>query len=254
MLDLFYHLYVPVNQKGFAWNLIFDEQMRLIEESKLHNICRINVVLVAPRYSIVNGYRVHSSGHPLNYIDWTEQIIEYLETTYDYVKVISIVDSENPVNLYEGVTLQELHKHSLSNPGSKTLYIHTKGISHATPNLSIDNWRNMLNYFLISEWTKCVEALETHDVVAVKDIPVERSKEKIVSGNFFWANTDYISKLPPPLSSELYCKDEEHFPGRNLYRFAFEYWLMSQSPKTFWIHDSKTENYHTYYPKKLYIK
>jgi len=45
------------------------------------------------------------------------------------------------------------------------LYLHSKGISHATRNQ--DDWRMMMQHFLIVNWEKAVDLLDDYDVVSV---------------------------------------------------------------------------------------
>jgi hypothetical protein len=77
---------------------------------------------------------------------------------------------------------------------TKLLYLHTKGVSHLHPNMrkNIDAWVRYLDLYNIAKWEECVNALDTHDVAG--GLYVEDPKH--FSGNFWWANSDYIKTLP----------------------------------------------------------
>lgn len=74
----------------------------------------------------------------------------------------------------------------------KILYIHTKGVTTAD-NPCIDDWRQYMTYFNINQYKKCFEVLDNYDscgVDLVNDPTIH------YSGNFWWANSLYIKKLP----------------------------------------------------------
>jgi hypothetical protein len=74
----------------------------------------------------------------------------------------------------------------------KILYIHTKGVT--TPdNPCIDDWRQYMTYFNIRQHKKCFGALNNHDACGV-DLVNQPAAH--FSGNFWWANSLYIKKLP----------------------------------------------------------
>lgn len=74
----------------------------------------------------------------------------------------------------------------------KILYIHTKGVT--TPdNLCIDDWRQYMTYFNVNQYQKCFDVLEEYDSCGV-DLVSEPTIH--YSGNFWWANSSYIKRLP----------------------------------------------------------
>jgi hypothetical protein len=74
----------------------------------------------------------------------------------------------------------------------KILYIHTKGVT--TPdNLCIDDWRQYMTYFNVNQYRKCFDMLDEYDSCGV-DLVSEPSLH--YSGNFWWANSSYIKRLP----------------------------------------------------------
>lgn len=74
----------------------------------------------------------------------------------------------------------------------KILYLHTKGVT--TPNnLCIDDWRQYMTYFNVNQYQRCFDILEEYDSCGV-DLVSEPAIH--YSGNFWWANSSYIKKLP----------------------------------------------------------
>lgn len=239
MNHIFYHLFVPLTPRGLHWNLLFDEQMRLIKESELiKNINSFNLVIVAPQYTQVDGYKFEMAG---TNVSWQSFIAEYIVRRYPFVRILEFKDSETALD-FEAPTLSHMHEQATKRPG-RYLYIHSKGISHKNPNPAIDNWRDLLNHYMITQWRRCFEALDTHDVVAVRDKHTANVGDVLVSGNFFWANSSYLEKLPKPEMTDAYCPEPWHHPGMPLYRLGLEKWIMSATPRTQWIADTGLDHY-----------
>jgi len=92
----------------------------------------------------------------------------------------------------EFITLQLLEAHAFLTPHGKFLYIHTKGITKYW-NRSIRDWRKYMTYFVVDNYAKCSEVLESNDACGV-DLVNEPARH--FSGNFWWARGDYINSLP----------------------------------------------------------
>jgi hypothetical protein len=77
----------------------------------------------------------------------------------------------------------------------QVLYMHTKGISYATIYPQIEEWRHFMTYFMIEKHKSAYHILRSgeYDVFGVNYGPEPR----MLSGNFWWATTSYISSLPP---------------------------------------------------------
>ncbi len=93
----------------------------------------------------------------------------------------------------EFVTLQrikDLADESKSN--LRILYIHTKGVT--TPNNPcIVDWRQYMSHFNIVKSSDCIEKLKLYDTCGVDFV---NDPAPHYSGNFWWANSDYIKILP----------------------------------------------------------
>lgn len=112
------------------------------------------------------------------------------------------------VNKYELGTLTHLHEHAKNNDGYY-LYFHTKGatrINHPDNwdnNIgysyrNVENWRHIMEHFNIDQWRVCVESLdEGYDTVGCNYNSVWGQPH--YSGNFWWAKSVFIKKLPQPM-------------------------------------------------------
>lgn len=103
------------------------------------------------------------------------------------------VHKNSNLELGEFFTLDLLKNFSNSTTENyKVLYLHTKGVT--TPNNPcIVDWRNYMTYFNVNQYKECFNTLEDYDSCGV-DLVTEPCLH--YSGNFWWANSQYIKKLP----------------------------------------------------------
>ncbi len=85
------------------------------------------------------------------------------------------------------------------------VYYHTKGVSsHKNfDNVRIDldcvrSWRKMLEYFNLERWKDCYSKLYSFDTCGAlyQDEQSNQYYKHFYAGNFWWANVNYIKKLP----------------------------------------------------------
>jgi hypothetical protein len=100
-------------------------------------------------------------------------------------------------------------------------YIHTKGVSHfgkETYN-NVKDWRVMMEYFLITKWLNCYNALTNVDIVGVnlllaaflvgrQDPTINLTVGPHFSGNFWWTRSNYVSTHPPTFPQDDYLSPE----------------------------------------------
>jgi hypothetical protein len=100
---------------------------------------------------------------------------------------------DSDVNSGEFFTLDKIKFFSdYSEENYKILYIHTKGVT--TPNNEcIIDWRKYMTYFNVCQYQKCFDLLDEYDSCGV-DLVNDPALH--YSGNFWWANSSYIKKLP----------------------------------------------------------
>ena len=129
---------------------------------------------------------INNIGEPINE-DYFNKISE---------KII-ITNYSSSTDLFENVTLKQLHFFSKLNPNYKILYLHTKGISHPKNHIYINNildWVDFMLYSLVYNHLSCIELLENYDTIGVNYRAAVENPQHY-SGNFWWANSKYINKL-----------------------------------------------------------
>lgn len=131
---------------------------------------------------------------------------------YDKIKFydkINIKIGSNHKN--ESETLNKLRNFCIHNPQGNILYLHSKGVSRAfnanTNSLSIQDWIDYMEYFLIENYNECLLYLNSFDSVGVNQKINNRGNVRY-SGNFWWAKNSYISLVPKCLNRKLYCELE----------------------------------------------
>lgn len=114
-------------------------------------------------------------------------------------------------------------------------YIHTKGVFNGFDNPCIIDWRQYMSYFVLERVQDCLKALaEGNDVVGV-DWVTEPNKH--FSGNFWWATSQYINRLPqidPPNFT---------IEGAPTPRHLAEFWIGYGFPKVKCLHSSNINVY-----------
>jgi hypothetical protein len=141
---------------------------------------------------------------------------------------IKIINLPNPVFNDESDTLNFiLQKSNDSSTNRRILYLHTKGVthSHQLVKKNVDAWVEYLDLYNIHKWKECVDALDTNDVAGGL---YESSNPKHFSGNFWWANTNYIKTLP-----EITEKNYKLF-NRG------EFWILSNTDKIYPVSENST--------------
>ena len=121
---------------------------------------------------------------------------------------------------YERFTLTKIKNHVQEN--DKFLYIHTKGVTRVQEKSIISEctylWRNYMEYHLIRHYKKCLEKLNTHDVVGAiyKTLMVGPH----FSGNFWWSTGAYFKRLSREHSIGEFYTDPEVYIFKGLPNFA----------------------------------
>lgn len=136
---------------------------------------------------------------------------------------------------YEFPTLARVWQEAQDNDGAfLCYYLHTKGASRAATPLrdAANAWRQYMEHFNLERWRDCVAVLDDHDTCGV-ELQCEKSH---YSGNFWWATSDYLKKLP---DGRRYWEDHRHD------RIAAEFYLCLAGPKAYCFHDFE-ENLYTY--------
>jgi hypothetical protein len=122
--------------------------------------------------------------------------------------------------------LKKANEYSSNTP---MLYLHTKGLSYTHPIMkrNVEAWVRYLDLFVINKWEECVKALEEND--AAGGLYVYQDP-KHFSGNFWWANSDYLKTLPRLNSHNI-----------NQYNRG-EFWILSNTDKVYSVQDNTPQD------------
>ena len=137
-----------------------------------------------------------------DFLDFIDLIIinnfgDYLEPNFYKNDKILILNYSTFTNQYEIPTLKLINYFSNQNSDIKLLYLHSKGVSYNKDNINYSasmNWNKYMLYFLVKKYKRCIELLDSFDTVGC-NYRNNNEHPKHYSGNFWWANTNYIKKL-----------------------------------------------------------
>jgi hypothetical protein len=239
-VKVFYHVFIPPDIRAASWTLYVDEQLGMIKNSKLSDCAGVYVTFTMPKFWTGFGNLPYTSeANPNNFINFGERVHEYMSRRYPWVTILEIRDIN--ANIFEGLTLKYLHDAS-QKEDFLALYIHTKGITTASE--TVLAWKQLLNHYHINQWPQAIRLLDDYQVVGMQD--AHSVNHPIVSGNFFWARSDYIRGLVEPLDTRTYTHEQQLWPGNHAYRYGFELWILSQNPQVYYWVDTKINHYDKY--------
>ena len=161
-----------------------------------------------------------------------DKVLEYIQYRYPFMDVGSIHDNMDPeTNLYEGQTLMDVWEFAKNRPGQVVIYYHSKGVLSASPHSK--QWRDFLTQTLVTDWRIRQKEFEYFqpDVMGCTDQAAMNDGKNIMSGNFWWATTDYIATLPEPNYTD---------------RYAYEDWIMLNNPRVHVVNHIPVNPYEEY--------
>jgi hypothetical protein len=178
---------------------IIHDQLELMVKSSLYDECEsISVGLIGSQENIKQVNSVIRSHSKIN--------VEY--------------HSEN-LRYFEFKTLGVLFNHSLKEEPFYAFYIHTKGCSFPN-NKGGKVWRDYMDYYVIKRWRDNIINLDKgYDTSGVKLLSGDKPPAYLThySGNFWWADSNYIKTLPNIFNTKI---DD---------RFQAEFWIGRGAPK-----------------------
>lgn len=228
-LAIFYHYYISDDERGAFWNWWLDEQCKEIETSLMSARVPIYLHATMPKHwNTIYNIPITKNGTQDVQVDLEYKFREYISEHYNFLKLIDVRDTGEP-NIYEGSTLIPLWDYAKHNPNQYVGYIHNKGVLSVSPHTCW--WRKELSYWFIRNWRdRYIELLEAeYDVVGLKDL---KTDDTTLSGNFFYASTNYIASL-----------DKPDFGGD---RYKYEKWILSGNPKLHIVHNTKKDQFIEY--------
>ena len=199
------------------------------------HVSELGLVILNRLLDTIEGYGKMESYKKIFIINIGKKIEE---NTYEKYKNVIVINLSNNAHLYELKTINLLYYFSLINSNSRILYIHTKGILRED-NEKIQQWVNMMLYFLVKRQDSCIKYLEEYDAVGCNYI-VSKDIKPHFSGNFWWANTNYIQSLDIITTTP---------------RHDAEWWILTNPTHRFnCIHHSMVNHYDEDYPPEKYDK
>jgi beta-1,4-mannosyl-glycoprotein beta-1,4-N-acetylglucosaminyltransferase len=159
----------------------------------------------------------------------------------NYGEKYILTNYSNDPHLYEAPTINKIVDFSYNNNDCNILYIHTKGIRYNVMDEKENDWIDLMLYFLLDNHKECIAKLnEQYDTVGCNYWCDEKTGiPPHFSGNFWWANTNYLKKNQ---------KINESLKDRQV----AEFWLFKSGPLYHTIFNSHINHYLLPYPKKLY--
>lgn len=183
---------------------------------------------------------VHSSGLSKE----AEIIVLNVGDPIDIEISANVVQISSNVDVYELLSINYIREYCEKNY-CLVLYIHTKGLTHlhnADMLSKVNDWTNMMVYFLVERYKECFRLLKTYDVVGCNFgmLPLPH-----YSGNFWWSSSNHIRKL------NLLDLNPSFIPDGSLRHMA-EWWLFTQPPNYYCVHYSSVNHYLENYPREKY--
>ena len=165
-------------------------------------------------------------------IEKHQEFLTDLKDLYSKIEYVLIANKEFD---NEADTLNFMLKKAESyEKNTPMLYVHAKGVSHTHPILkkNIGAWVRYLDLYTINKWQECIEGLRENDAAGGL---YEASNPKHFSGNFFWANSEYVQSLPRINKYNI----DSYNRG--------EFWILSNTSKVYSLKDNPTtDRYQNY--------
>lgn len=189
------------------WKFILQEQLELIRKTELYS--KIDTIYLG----ILGSY-------------------EFLNDEIFLDDKIKIAYYDNRKSLYEIHSINYI-KYLSNNSKDEfyILYLHSKGVRKCGNENVVKSWRNMMEFFLIENYEKCLNYLHYFDTIGnnvinskcEEDVHVNPDHTFHYSGNFWWSKKSYIDKL--------IFLDLDLTSNSNKTRFKGENWILSNYPK-----------------------
>jgi hypothetical protein len=148
----------------------------------------------------------------------------------------------------ESDTLRSLWDFCENNNYCNVLYLHSKGVTKPG-NKNIDEWSDLMEYFLIEKYKDCLFYLSEYDTCGVN---YRKNPMPHYSGNFWWATSSYI------LSRDRFdrLKNSRFTPQtfHSTERHYCEFWLLdSENGNHKILYNSNINHYRQNYPREIYV-
>eukprot|EP01034_Spumella_vulgaris_P022996 gene22996-29182_t len=188
----------------------------------------------------IRGSRLINSLQSLFVLHYGHPVPLDFRQSHSDVTFIHVSDS---ISYFEVPTMRVMHTVSrylvsevLSN--TQILYLHTKGVSYVQQYQQINDWRNLMLYYLVEQHESCFHLLSSgqFDTIGANYF------FNIYPGNFWWATAHYLATLPQ--MSVVRSK-----------KYDAESWLFKSSKmRMFAMHLATVDHTHSEYPRVCYAE
>ena len=235
MINVYYHIYLTDDK---TWIPLLLDQLKTFYDSSLDE--KVNIFNIS---AIGNERELEDITNILKYhLNFFKCKIHC--TFFDKKNVDNdlnnFADKPNEKFITETVMLQKLWEDcNNSEQPMQVLYFHAKGVTSLQRNLDKNDkdfgydiltnnyhWRKFLDWGMIEKHETCLHLLKEKDVVGVNfsNWPVNH-----FSGNYWWATSEHIKKLPQPLKDDWWpnFRKKNNFPHYFPDRIKDEMWILS---------------------------
>lgn len=159
---------------------------------------------------------------------------------------VTVINYSNNTSLFEKPAINLMNSLAKyfenNNIKCNILYLHTKGTTNGSKN--VNDWVNLMLYFLVEKWKYCIKLLEIYDTVGVN---LNMTPVRHYSGNFWWTTSSYLAKKTLIKSNvrhdcEFYILNNDFF-GEN---------YKDYNGNNFCIYSSEIDHYMNPYDRSIY--
>jgi len=136
-----------------------------------------------------------------------------------------------------------------TNKDYNIFYFHVKGVCHKD-NIFVQQWRQMLQKHLITNYNECISLLKRYDVLGcyLHDAGPDNNfypnvfppHKKHFAGNFFWTKASHVRTLPSLNMSHLNLSETR-------VRFLYERWILYNDTNFFEVYKDPNGHRHFYH-------
>lgn len=208
------------------------------------NVCFIHSTNIATTGTFILDMMI-SYLNERNFIDALEfLVINNIGEPLDedkYTKIhkkIVVINYSEDASLFENATMKQVITFSKIHENYNVLYMHTKGVSYKQDHYfyqGILSWINFMMYCLVDHSDKCVDLLSDYDTIGT-NVREHDTNPLHYSGNFWWARTSYLRKLPITIFKD---------------KYDCEFQVLSKNPRFFNVW-TLNQMYQTVYPLSSY--
>lgn len=152
---------------------------------------------------------------------------------------IEIINYSPNTKLYELPALELIRVYSKFNPDKNILYLQTKGISYDRNLQTVNDWIDLMLYWIMEKHEICLELLNSTNIDTI-GCNKSSSPHPHYSGNFWWAKTNWLQQLAKIEQTE---------------KAYAEWWLLSNNDGIHkCLYNSNINHYEETYPRSKYVK